>query len=1412
MALAALHLAQMVTHLGLSKSSPYQLLADGSTSAAWILCTLLLMIAHQKGQKQTLIVRFWWLLAYGIGCVKIQTISNLLKENDLEWEYILFFVTYGLYVVISVLGLWWNEPPTEYYMEFADDLNKEKPIYKTFFEYRRLNQESAEKDYHPPSPEKNANWISRLVFWWFNPILYYGYDNTILFEDLYDLVDQDKGAITSGKFQKYWKTEMKKPKPQIAWALLKAFGFPFFAAGFYKLMNDILVFGGPIILGQIVTFIEEGDRPFWEGLLLVFALCGTAVLGTLAAHQYYYIGFRVGMHVRASIVMQVYRKSFDMNNAARQNYTIGEIVNHMSLDGQRLMDLVPFLHMVWSSFVQLAIALGLLWQELGIATLGGVGVMAVLVPLNIFLARYLGRIQKSMMGHKDKRNKIVNEVLTGIRVIKFFAWEGSFVNRVDNIRSAELVTLRKSAYIRAFSLFLWTATPLAVAIASFAVYTIMGEQLTASIAFTSLALFNTLRFPLNMLPRVISGCVEAYVSAVRLNKLLTSPELDPNAVLRLEASKYDSESSDSDLDGGKGKGRDRKRRKRSAVKIDNADFKWDINNPVTGPTLKNINIDIPKGALVAVVGQVGSGKSALLSAILGDIDKTRGTVTVEGKIALVTQQAWIRNATLEQNILGGKKKDDAEYEETIQVCELAPDLEMLPGGDQTEIGEKGINLSGGQKQRVSIARAVYSDNDIYLLDDPLSAVDAHVGKAIFENCICDKLQNKTRILVTHQLQHMPNVDYILVMKNGAIVEAGTYKQLMKNDNEFAYLMNTHVHEHEGKEKEEEEEEEAEEEKAPEPKKNKLMSTEERDKGSVSWQVYYQYIVAMGGVLLAATIFIFYGVDQAAQIGGNFWLSYWSDIDDPGNSYFYLGIYAALGAASAIAVLIRSVAFAYGGVNSARVLHEMILAKVVRAPMSFFDTTPVGRILNRFAKDMYIIDELLPHTMSVFLLTLFNSVGIIVVISTVTPFFLCALIPLGWLYFTMQQYYIRSSREMKRLDSISRSPIYAHFSETLAGVSTIRAFNRQEQFIVENEKRLDANQRAFFASLVANRWLGIRVEFIGTAVVTLAALFAVLETDNIDPGLAGLSITYALNITGTLNWLVRMSTEAETQLVAVERVIQYTHLETEAAPIVMSTMPPPDWPQRGEVQFNDFKLRYREGLELVLKGITCRIAAREKVGIVGRTGAGKSSLMLALFRLVEAASGNIVIDGVDISTIGLDTLRSRLSIIPQDPTLFTGTIRSNLDPFNNYSDDDIWDALKKVHLADAVKNMDGGGPGQSALDSPVTEDGENLSVGERQLMCLGRALLKKSRVLVMDEATAAVDFETDALIQKTIQEEFSDITVFTIAHRIHTILYYDRVMVLDKGLIVEFDDPQELLRDKSTQFYSMVNSSGTASSK
>lgn len=979
-----------------------------------------------------------------------------------------------------------------------------------------------------------------------------------------------------------------------------------------------------------------------------------------------------------------------------------------------------------------------------------------------------------------------------------------------------------------------------VALTTFAVYVTVDEKniLDAEKAFVSISLFNLLRFPLNTLPLVIGNVVQASVSVKRIQHFLTHDELDPNCVeTKVITPGY-------------------------AVTVKDGTFSWarDLE-----PTLKNINWMVPTGSLVAVVGHVGCGKSSLVSALLGEMEKIHGEIAVKGSLAYVPQLAWIQNATLKDNILFGHPPNEQKYQNVLEACALKMDLEMLPGGDQTEIGEKGINLSGGQRQRVSLARAVFSDADIYLLDDPLSAVDSHVAKHIFDQVIGPEgiLKGKTRILVTHGISFLPQVDSIIVLIDGKISEMGSYQKLLKQNRAFAEFLHNYAPDEDIEEDELTLEEEEvllaedtlsnhmdladsepvtnevrkqflrqlsivssdgecpskmstkrrlkSDKKSPEypsPKKEsseKLIQAEGLETGTVKLSVFWQYMKAVGPLLSLFVCFLYCG-QNAASVGSNFWLSDWTNEEvvngTQRNVHMRLGVYAALGILQGLLVLISSFSLAMGGIRAARFLHAALLENKLHTPQSFYDTTPIGRIINRFSKDIYVIDEVIPPTILMFLGTFFTSVSTILVIISSTPLFAVVIIPLTIGYFFAQRFYVATSRQLKRLESVSRSPVYSHFSETITGTSIIRAYGRQQAFVQMNDKKVNDNQKSYYPGLVANRWLGVRIEFVGNCIVLFAALFAVVGRSHLNPGLVGLSVAYALQVTMSLNWMVRMTSDLESNIVAVERVKEYAETETEAPWIIEGHRPSEDWPTRGEVEFAKYSVRYRKGLDLVLKDISLKVKGGEKIGIVGRTGAGKSSMTLCLFRIIEAAGGEIRIDGQRISEIGLHDLRSKLTIIPQDPVLFSGTLRMNLDPFNKYSEEEIWKALELSHLKKFVSSQ------PAMLEFECSEGGENLSVGQRQLVCLARALLRKTRVLILDEATAAIDLETDDLIQMTIRTQFEGCTVLTIAHRLNTIMDYTRVLVLDKGKIAEFDTPSRLLASRGI-FYSMAKDAGLA---
>ncbi|KAL5244983.1 hypothetical protein ACI65C_012393 [Semiaphis heraclei] len=1301
-----------------------------------------------------------------------------------------------------------------------------------------------------PCPEMKSSFPSKLLYLWYEPFAWSGYKRPIQTYDLWSMDHDDCSHVVVSVFNKHWehsliKAKLKnnknvatfKNKPDVSIiksspanyshqnqynvsilsVLCKSFGSTFLFGSFLKLIVDCLIFVSPQVLRHLISFVRNSNEPLWRGYFYIFLMMVTAILQTLILSQYFHRMFLVGMRVRTALTSAIYRKALRISNTARKSFTTGEIVNLMAVDAHRFIDVITYLNLVWSAPFQIALAVYFLWQLLGPSALAGLFLMIVLIPINSAVATKSKNLQVIQMKNKDDRAKLMNEILSGIKVLKLYAWEPSFEQKVLDIRGKEIKVLRSAAYLSAVSTFIWSCAPFLVSLVTFATYVFSDDNhvLDAETAFVSLSLFTILRFPLTMLPTLVSNLVQSNVSVKRINKFMNSEELDPDAVT------HDSDEKD-------------------PLVIENGTFTW--GEPTDAPILSNINLRISSGQLVAVVGKVGSGKSSLVSAFLGEMDKVSGRVNTKGSIAYVPQQAWILNTSLKDNILFGQTFNDGTYKKVIAACALKADFQMLPAGDDTEIGEKGINLSGGQKQRVSLARAVYKESNIYFLDDPLSAVDSHVGKHIFEHVIGPKglLQNKTRILVTHGITYLREVDLIVVMKDGQVSESGTYKELLDKKGDFADFLVSHMQEQNEYEVDEIEMSILLENASADMKekyscqrsesnsiynqisidsknpisrpiveqKAKLIELEKTETGNVKWDVYIQYIKSIGPIFCVISVFIAI-VSQGFSILSNIWLSVWSNDDsslsgeteNDSKRLMHLTIYGLLGVGQVFSTVASSIALSFGTILAAEKLYKLINARIFKNPLSLFDTTPIGRILNRVSKDIDTIDNVLPLMISSFLTVTVSVIGTLIVISYSTPIFAVVIIPIAIIYCIIQRFYVATSRQLKRLESVSRSPIYSHFSETIAGATSIRAYGVESKFTLQSDQTVDFNQMCYYPNIVANRWLAVRLETIGNFIIFFSSVFSVLGRDILSPGIVGLSVSYALQITQILNWLVRMTSEVETNIVAVERINEYGETPQEAPWDVPSNLPPKEWPTRGEIQFKNLKVRYREGLDLVLKGLDILVEGGQTVGIVGRTGAGKSSLTLSLFRIVEAAEGSILIDGVDISKIGLHTLRNRLTIIPQDPVLFSGTLRINLDPTNSNTDAQLWNALELAHLKAYVVGLSGG------LDYEVSEGGENLSVGQRQLVCLARALLKKTKILVLDEATAAIDLETDDLIQKTIRTEFKDCTILTIAHRLNTIMDSDKVIVLDNGIMIEYDTPANLLQNKSSVFYSMAKDAG-----
>ncbi|XP_077867141.1 ATP-binding cassette sub-family C member 4-like [Saccoglossus kowalevskii] len=1028
-----------------------------------------------------------------------------------------------------------------------------------------------------------------------------------------------------------------------------------------------------------------------------------------------------------------------------------------------------FLHYLWVGPLQTIAVMVLLWKNIGPSCFAGFGVLLIMIPCQAYMGKLFSRLRAKTAVQTDERVRLMNEILSAMRVIKMYTWEKPFAELVRKVRGKEVQVVLHTNYLRSLNnALVYFSTPVMV-YSIILPWLLTGNHLTPRIIFMLLLLLVTLRMSLVFhFAEGVKFTAEMLVSVRRVQTFLLLGELHKTV-----------DSQDSNL---------RPKPADCTIVAKEIGAYWDQS--LETPTLKNLSFEVKPGELLAVIGPVASGKSSLLMALLSD-------------------------------------------------------LEMLPQGDMTMVGEKGVTLSGGQKARVNLARAIYSDADVYLLDDPLSAVDAAVGRHLFNKCIKTYLSSKPCILVTHQLQYLQAADKILILKEGEMADIGTFNELLDKGVDFAKLL-----------KRDDDEEEK---KRPlsissssecrlavSKSKSNLTSSkmslssltsdfmpeepvakmqeEERRTSTIGWRIYVEYFKAGGGALVFAVLLIINLFTQTVFVMSDWWLSVWANTEESNyaaeeaafNSLNstnetdifiysnedrdrYIYIYTALVLTVVIMGLIRAFLFYRVCVIASKNLHNSMFSSIIRAPILFFDTNPVGRILNRFSRDIGFMDDLLPWCFFDFVQCALLSLGIVIVAGVINPWVFIPTVPLALLFLYLRHYFLSTSRNIKRLDGVTRSPVYSHLSASLQGLWTIRAFKAEDIFIREFNAHQDLHTEAWFLHLTGSRWFSIRLDLLCACFVTTVSFSSVLAAENLNAGLVGLSLAYAITLMGVFQWCVRQSAEVENQMTAVERVYDYTQLAPEAA-LHNHCKPEPEWPKHGIITMETMSFKYSEDSPTVLKNIYLCIRAKEKVGIVGRTGAGKSSLISSIYRLAEP-SGTIKIDGVDISSLGLHDLRSKVSIIPQDPMLFTGPLRKNLDPFTEHSDAELWQSLEQVQLKSAVEDLVGG------LEAELADSGSNLSVGQRQLVCLARAILLNNRILIMDEATANVDPRTDALIQETIRNRFQHCTVLTIAHRLNTVMDSDRILVMSNGRVAEFDEPHLLLQNPLGELSRMVEQTG-----
>ncbi|KAG0006808.1 hypothetical protein BGZ65_003355 [Modicella reniformis] len=1430
------------------------------------------------------------------------------------------------------------------------------------------------------SPEAVASYFSWLFFSWFNRVIKMGSIKTLNFEDLPELVPQLRARTVWSQFQMF--TNFRAPSASLLKRVLWFHAFSIFWQFSFVVVSTFLDFSVPYLLKLFLSYIDDRAVPPKVAYLYVILIFCSQILRSLCLSQMFYMGRKINVSMGGLLNAEIYAKTLtrrDMSGLVDKKSTndssndskdkgkgkgdkkddktkddapasAGKVINLMSTDTIRITSVCNFWHIGISSPIGITLGTYLLYDLIGWSSIVGMSILVITIPVNKAVRKRYSKGQRELSSARDDRVTLMGELIAGIRMIKFFAWEMSFSEKVLKAREIELkklVNIYKSTIL--FQL-VWYGSPLLVTICSFFCYVkIQKGELTPAVAFTAMVLFNRLKLPLNGLPAVYMALTNASVSLGRIAEYLDEPNikdvfvngqtLNPSSpqigMKNLNAQWWTTESAKTP--GGHAAGDDTPRTEDADRFI-----------------LRDINVAFPVGELSIICGPTGNGKTSLLMAMLGEMDVLTGEIYLPRRpldgskefdpitgllnngVAFVSQQAWLQNASIRDNILFGSKYEEERYNEVIEVCALERDLEILEDGDQTEIGEKGITLSGGQKQRVSLARAIYSRSRHVLLDDCLSAVDAHTAEHIHAKCLTGPIMmNRTCILVTHHVRLcIPTAKYVVLMNNGEIRVQGSVQQLREQgslslvleededqntDSSDADTMNeidlgsssNIAKSNPMRRKSTAKNLKTSQEPAPQMKDaRKLVQEETREEGQVKWSIYIVYASAAGGIIFWVILMVAFALTRTIEVSESLWIRKWANsyapdalvrfmtsniytlmgfssthlavspiytdsqgfqsnhvLYDPAQSAtneslsrmsikpdsmvhteekhstdFYLFIYALISMGSTLMHIVQTIIVLYGSLRAARLLYRKLLFSVVRAPLRFFDTTPVGRIMNRFSKDFETVDGSIANNCSQLLSLIMSVSSIIIILAYVTPLFVVVAVLISVAYLYVGTKYIRTSRELKRLHSVSRSPIFSIFGETLAGVATIRAFSEQSRFMSDLLAKVDDSNIPFYFLWIANRWLAVRSDSIGALVALSSGIFILINPIGIDSGTAGLALTYALEFVALVNFLVREYTEVEMELNAIERIMEYTVMAQEPPAIIEGRRPPAAWPTEGGVEVKDLEMKYAPDLETVLRGISFTVEPRQKVGVVGRTGSGKSTLALSLFRFVEPTAGSIHIDGINICDIGLDDLRSRLTIIPQDPILFTGTIRSNLDPLNDHDDTELWEALRRVHLvrsnqgssATSVNegedsnndnnastlsstaaitvpaNAKGGHISFSNLDNSVSEGGSNFSQGQRQLLCMARALLRNSKIIVMDEATASVDFATDKAIQSAIQQEFENSSVICIAHRLNTIITYDKVLVLDHGQVLEYDTPANLLDDshgKKTHFREMCERSG-----
>ncbi|KYN05541.1 Multidrug resistance-associated protein 4 [Cyphomyrmex costatus] len=1317
--------------------------------------------------------------------------------------------------------------------------------------------------------------------------------------DIYRPIKEDESQKVTDHLEKYWNCELdklrnleytvgkdgqkvplkKNARPKLYKAIVKTFWIPYLIIGicvFIQVYRYIYKKTVPIIQGWIINYFSNNSNlkiEKSEVLIYIVLMVICSFISVMMMHHTILQSLHIGMRIRVSCSSLLYRKTLcnyllkllqllRLNRASMNQTGTGQIMNLLSNDVNRFDQLTAFLNYIWIMPFQIIIIGTIMWRKIGISVLVGIGSLLIIaLAVQGTFSVLSRRIRALIAPLTDRRVQLLSELVAGIQVVKMYAWEKPFSKIVSVTRELEIQKIKFSSYVRATYLAIIVFTERLTLYFALITFVLMGNDLTADVTYEMSTYFNMLQLTAALyFPHALIMLGESMVSLNRLEDFLLMDEVnmgcsEKTTQLQCKSPKSNEENNaENQIDryisrnGSIGLSEPQGLSDLAVhVKLQRVSANW-ISGQLP-PTLCNISLTIKPGQLCAMVGAVGSGKSSVLHLLLKELNPGAGNPNL--RISYASQEPWLFGGTVRDNILFGQPYDKTRYIQVANVCALTKDFQQFPQGDMTLVGDRGVSLSGGQRARINLARAVYRQADLYLFDDPLSAVDTHVAKHLYGKCITEYLHGKTRILVTHQLQFLKRADHIVVLDRGFVKMQGSYNEIVKSNKSFIGMMDNLSHEAQEKQEEMRRASEMSRRITVTRRVSKLSTAssaihsdiddadymenspeaEIMAHGQISGRVYKDYLHYGGNYFTLFILLLLFIISQIATTGNDYWLSYWTALEDVrriGNtsdeqfanmynnsflgSIFTLNSDGLLGTVDAIylytfciiactvTTLLRSFLFMKVCMNSSRNLHNTMFSNLLQARMSFFHNNPSGRILNRFSKDMGIMDELLPKVMLEALQGCCVVCGIMIMEAIIIQWMLIFITIVIVLFVFVTRFYLKTAQNVKRLEGVTKSPMFSHVNATLNGLPTIRSsgVGIEQMMRKQFDMLQDRHSGTWFLFLTCASAFGVFTDIVVCLFLACLCFSLILINENgsIADSQAGLAISQSLILIGCLQYSIKQSTETMSLMTSVERIFQYTNLPKEET-ITSNNPPPPTWPSQGQLILKNVNMKYHEDDPPVLKNLNVSIEPGWKVGVVGRTGAGKSSLISALFRLFnEGLEGEIKIDDRDTSTVGLSELRCKISIIPQEPVLFSESLRYNLDPFNQYDDMKLWEVLRQVELNDV------------ALDHDIFFGGHNFSVGQRQLICLARAILRNNCLLVLDEATANIDSHTDALIQDTIRSSFKECTVITIAHRLNTIIDSDRIIVMENGSIVEFGCPYELLHDKPDGYFSqMVEKTG-----